>query len=464
MHECSTQQEPNFNSIQSSCLSFLAVMVTLQVSPVQNITSPIIGNKYLINRYNVLGLCLILLSSIIIALSGNIVSGKYYHIIYTPTLMLSIATLIICHTYYIKRSHKYGALLSSKQIGKATTILCCVLYFVSSATTNYDTTTILPFFLGSLTVSGMSVFFAAVADCWYTVGTGQFFMVSLDTAGILFYFVLPVTILLLRFVDKYQSLVHNVILSLASLITKQLLQGSGVDYNLDKVLILFLSFTTMMGIVLIQNLCPMSGHLFGRVYTHGYPNTKRVAICVNFSEYKKELEETVMTRRQSEKEDSHDILNVFVSLNELKEYTELVRKLHELGYHIGLRLSGNDGGSSLVLNETYTEYEKLLGLKPISYHTGMDHSGKLPSCYQSADSLGMDCISWSMIVTSVKDVNDSVNHELKAHGGGSIIFLSTDNSQEIILKSTLDLLNESGMKSDTLKNLLKNANQMTMDL
>ena len=61
---------------------------------------------------------------------------------------------------------------------------------------------IMIFLMGALVASTATASFASVADVWYAVGTGQFQMISVDTAGIGFYFVLPLSILFMRFVEK----------------------------------------------------------------------------------------------------------------------------------------------------------------------------------------------------------------------------------------------------------------------
>ena len=53
-------------------------------------------------------------------------------------------------------------------------------------------------FTGATACLLLSSFAAAVADCWYPVGSCQYQMLAWDTLGLLFYFALPITILVLK--------------------------------------------------------------------------------------------------------------------------------------------------------------------------------------------------------------------------------------------------------------------------
>jgi hypothetical protein len=489
--DISTSQPLNFKLIQ--CASpLLAISILAKSSSLfKNSICSLASNKTILNKTNIMMLCNIPLLSILISLTQMIASGKsksYDSILYCPSIMMSITALSTYNIYYNRRSHRNGGLTTQKQIGYAVMIGISVLFFVISSAQSYDIRIVMPFLLGSMISVGLGAVFAFVADNWYAIGTGQFVMVSLDTIGILFYFVLPIIILLIRFFDKYNSFVNDITKYVAmqisvltpldkivdTVITSSLIKigQSQLNHNL---LTFFIALPVVIGIPLIHNFCPINGHLFGRVYTHGNPNTKKVAICVNFSDYEVVLRK-LAKRAGSDNDDvlKDDLLNVFVTLNNLREYPEIIKKLHDKGHQIGLILADekdDNAKASSTLKEAFTFYEKNIGKKPMWYHTGIDDKGKTPHCFQTALRLEMRSAMWSTLIDVsntklTKNASEAVVSDLERHNGGNILYLTKVNDGNHasinMLWELSSILKDNGYGSKTLSSIMDDYNQMNL--
>ena len=104
----------------------------------------------------------------------------------------------------------------------------------------------------------LAILFAAVGDVWYAVGTGQFQMVSIDTAGIVFYFFCPMYILLNRAMDRYDF-----------------------TFSMDNEHVI-MSGIVVVAMLQLHSLCPLAGYIHANVYTTGHPNRKRFAACFHY--------------------------------------------------------------------------------------------------------------------------------------------------------------------------------------
>merc|ERR1712176_131348 len=122
---------------------------------------------------------------------------------------------------------------------------------------------LMSFLLGSLFTLLMCYVFSSVADVWYAIGSGQWQMVSLDTAGSMLYFICPGTILYLRFLEKYGEFIAS-----KCTIFKELLQPTGLLKNggfdgkdvLPLSLVMSLATITVVGVPLLNALCPIGGY------------------------------------------------------------------------------------------------------------------------------------------------------------------------------------------------------------
>ena len=118
--------------------------------------------------------------------------------------VLALATLLLCGLYYRNRSHEYGNLLiSAQQQGVAVCAALALMWTIQYAIGRNVAGVFLPILLGSVLTTLLCVIFASVGDTWYAVGSGQFQMVSLDTAALLGYVVAPLVVLISIACEKY---------------------------------------------------------------------------------------------------------------------------------------------------------------------------------------------------------------------------------------------------------------------
>lgn len=278
----------------------------------------------------------------------SITHGAYLNISTIPLCTVAFVALVLMHAYGKHRAHKNGDLLTGEMKSQAvfagmSILLSCSIIMESNPGASKD---LVVFLLGSLFVILISHTFASVADTWYTVGSGQFQMCSLDAAGMMFYFMCPVVILHLRFLDKYGESIGS-----KSTLLKEYLQSSGVlsvpvgdGSEADVIsfsLVMTLAMITAVGVPLLNALCPMGGYLFSRAYTHGQPNTKKVALCVNFSTLPRDSNERIQIWKSLEKKKTNSqkvsaVLNIFVTLEDLTLFSTELKSMAEKGHTIAL--------------------------------------------------------------------------------------------------------------------------------
>jgi hypothetical protein len=326
--------------------------------------------------------------------------------------------------YYIHRAHKHGQ-LCEKSLGLAVVVGVSNLYAISSCcSSTEEIIALMPFLLGALLAISFATIFAFVSDVWYGVGTGEFQMITVDTCGILFYFGLPLTILTLRFFEKYGETVDMVNVSLSNIVV------SGVDltifsdpYIAFASLASFVSFALIIGLPLLNNLCPLSGHVFGRCYTHGQPNTNMIAVCVNFEELCQvsadELESVLKALPKI------GFINMFVTVSDLKEHSKKINEIVKKGHLVGLSMNGC-GDDVKSLKASYDLFKNTIGIKPEWCHAG---EGMSPQCHRLAKDLKMKTALWSTRcnITSKGISNielEGIKEEISKSCGGSFIYLT----------------------------------------
>ena len=113
--------------------------------------------------------------------------------LFTPTVILGLAAFYVYFQYNTKRAHPNGNLnVETNSVSNLIVTLVLIGTTLSIIAKGENTDIIismLPFLIGALTSTAGAASFACCADVWYAVGTGQFQMISVDTAGIGFYFV-----------------------------------------------------------------------------------------------------------------------------------------------------------------------------------------------------------------------------------------------------------------------------------
>jgi len=384
------------------------------------------------------------------------------------------------------------------QTGSSFIVACVILKTTTSfITTTDDAIIIMPFLLGALTATGAAACLAGVADVWYAVGTGQFQMISVDTAGIGFYFVLPVAVLVTRFFAKYGDFVEGKMNGIAGLVVSvsmmMALDSSGLHVLLDlkdvttvyKTLVAFVTTVIVVGVPLVNSLCPISGYLFGRTYTHGQPNTKRVAVSVEFSELfpstaaatattttssesdRQEIFKTLAAWKTTMEDDSSKnkslkaVLNINVTSFDLAEFPKDIQKLHMAGHEICIAMLPK--GTPASIERAHQYYLKVLGCSPSWYHTGSSSSGSYPKCHTMASSLGMRSAMWSTSINATTKCVEALTAELDTHRGGSFIFLQCkDAGLFTALQCVLQILQDGNFVPTTLSLVAKEEHHMEL--
>jgi hypothetical protein len=422
-----------------------------------------------------------LLILILTGASRMIKDGVEPLFLFTPTIMLCLAAMYVCYQYRTKRAHPNGKLNletnSSSGFIVASVLIGATISLITHAQDISLIISLIPFLIGALASTTAAVSFACCADVWYAIGTGQFQMISVDTAGIGFYFVLPIVVLTVRFFDKYDYLVSQILervsIVLATGFENMFQDLASVEDDILPVYTSFIAFiliTNGVGLSLVQSLCPLGGHIFGRVYTHGQPNTKLVAISVDFkdlfaesvleeereiifkmlSNWKVSIKSKTITDTKVVKEGApiKAEININVTSSDLKQFPEIIKNLSK-NHYITIMMDDNQKYNSIT--EAFGLCKKLLGsngASPKWYHTGTTSRGSSPRGHSTSSSLGMRSAMWSSYVCTNqnKDINDeviSLQSDVDIHRGGSFIYLrsgSADGSFMKTMKLVLEML------------------------
>jgi hypothetical protein len=342
-----------------------------------------------------------------------------------PIFTVSSVTLALLHAYNQNKSHKNGNLLSPSSALKSQSIAGAACHALSSILF-YQ---MYPMYAASIAVGELFTiliiaFFASVSDVWYSVGSGQFQMVSLDSAGLICYFIVPATLLYLRFLDRYGESMGGVIHAVIGhcmdrlLLSEVEIYDQGAALGMNDTLMFILSITTSIGVPIINALCPMGGYLFARAYTHGRPNTKKVAICINCSD----LPSDIMSTLQSTLEQREAVLNIYVTLDDMQSHFQELVELAKKGHCIALAPSAN-------IEAAFDEYNHLFGKAAGWAFSNSDATGRHPMYLRKAHDLGMKVAYWSTLVqieaaTLTDEQTNSIVDDVVDKNGGSIINIS----------------------------------------
>ena len=356
------------------------------------------------------------------------ISETKIQLLIMPSLLVAILTVYIMRLYYIHRAHKHCQLCDTS-LGLSVVVGVCNLHAISSCCNSTEEIIgLMPFLVGTLLPVSFATIFAFVSDVWYAVGTGEFQMITVDTCGILFYFCLPLTILTLRFFEKYGETVDMINVSVSNFVVS-MMESTGIDLTilLDPFITFaclasFVSLSVNIGLPLLNNLCPLSGHLFGRCYTHGQPNTKMVAICVNFEDlYKVAADEVKLMWKTLPK---NGFINVFVTDSDLKEHPREIHEIAKMGHLVGLSVKNCDDLDSV--KRSHELFIKTTGIKPEWCHAGEVMS---PQCHCVTKELKMKTALWSircntsssgMLSTELEEIKEEVSKSC----GGTFIYLT----------------------------------------
>jgi len=424
------------------------------------------------------------------------------------SILLVIASLYIHHAYYTHRAHANGNLTVLKEYSGTVIIsTIAIIYTTSQLILNDDGRghgvngdddgddgninrtfgNVMIFLMGALVASTASASFASVADVWYAVGTGQFQMISVDTAGIGFYFVLPLGILSMRFVEKYHLWLVKCMETVSNFMTEHSDVYVKAYFDLEDDVswvyvcwIVLVLMNVVMGVSMVNSLCPLSGYLFGRTYMHGQPHTGRIAICVEYSDLKavmkEQREELFQEMLKKNKKGGANknvnvmaVLNINVTASDLAEHEQDIQLLRKDGHEIVITI---DGASVNSINVAYQSFATAFdGASATWYHTGTNLKGTVPQSHSIASSLGMRSVMWSNYITSMNNA-ESLEEGLVKHGGGSIVYVcgsanakaSASKSGDFvaILKRVLELVEGAEFVPTTLSLVVKEDNTMEL--
>jgi len=424
--------------------------------------------------------------------------------LFTPTVILGLAAFYVYFQYNTKRAHPNGNLnVETNSVSNliVTLILIGTTLSIIAKGENTDIiVSMLPFLIGALTSTAGAASFACCADVWYAVGTGQFQMISVDTAGIGFYFVLPIVVLAVRFFDMYEIMVNQFVEFVAGHWARTFEDMFGglarVEDDVVAVYTAFVAFilvTNGIGLSLVQSLCPLGGHLFGRVYTHGQPNTKLVAISVDYrdlyapsidekerdtvfkmlSEWKVNIKSkyTIDTKVIKDGAPIKAALNINVTASDLKESPDDIKKLSKEGHEIAITI--DDDLKFTSIDDAHDLSKQVLGVQGASstwYHTGTSSKGASPRSHSKTSSLGMRSVMWSNYICTGQCKNTdaellSLETDMDVHRGGSFIYLrsgSTDSSLLMTLRCILEMLERKEFVPTNFSSVAKEQNKMDL--
>ena len=343
--------------------------------------------------------------------------------------------------YNKNRSHKNGYLFAANMKSHAVLSTISIVYssilLIGERKDNEAVMIIILLHAGSLFTLLITYLFASIGDVWYVVGSGQFQMVSLDTMGMMFYFIFPVVILFFRFEGLYGEVAR----SAAEVARGYLHSILGVQSNGDTVsssLVLALALITSIGVSLLNALCPMGGYLFSRAYTHGQPNTKKVALCIDFSDLP-HGESYLLKFLKEMKMDA--VFNIFVSREDIALFHPQLKELIKKGHNLVLSPTNykwNISGLNLLkgklaasnIQSAYDIYSGVLGKNPSWFFAkSADGIGRHPALFQKARELGMKVAYWSTLIEvdgwnlTAEQLSDLKNDVIDKNGG-SIIYVT----------------------------------------
>jgi hypothetical protein len=373
--------------------------------------------------------------------------------------ILAIATLVLCGLYYHNRSFKHGNLMiQAESRGIAVAAALAFTWTIQHAIgQNQNVASVfLPILVGSAVTTLLSVVFCSVADMWDAVGSGQFQMLSLDTAAMLIFVVAPLLVLASLASDKYGKRVSQVI----GAIIKSQLGGIYVhnpvrppEQPMTSGLFLLLGLATMIGVPLVNMLSPLGAYVVSRAYTHGQPRTRRVALCIQFKDLLSESREKTdesMKNLVSITQKKH-ILNIFVTAQELRLYPEIITKLQSVQHAFGICSSTVDG-----ILDAYKEFVQLLKIEPQWYHVGSQGGVSVGlDALKTAADLNLKVSFWSTHIAvgsreALLNVDlPSLCGDVNATMGGNIIRLSdTWDDAESFVTAICLIVQELGTNSE----------------
>jgi len=332
---------------------------------------------------------------------------------------LAIFTLGLLGLWYSHRTRRHGNLIFMEQTRhsiSAAGALGLMAFLSLHHQGHLDL--FLPLLMGAVVTVLSCATLACVADVWWSVGSGQFWMISLDTSSMVLYLVLPAILLGYRANDKYGTTVR---IFLGTTVLPTHLRFANPLFATTCAVIL-MGLTICVGVPLIAMLCPLGAHFFGKVYTCGQASTRKVALCMDWSD---EITEEALVNMKN-----HSIV-FLVTREQLKSNSLLIQKVAKMGHSFEITL---DGVADLL--ETYQLYETILSHTPEWWCPGKQSWN--PHDVHNAANLNLKVGLWShkLAVTgtllSATQAKELLT-ELDTTMGGSILYLTGTRKNPLVL-------------------------------
>jgi len=381
------------------------------------------------------------------------------------TVCVVIATAASLLALVLNRRHKNGPLVvvSSPTTVRSFSIACLSslrivlalsairLSDAAPSTARDPTLVMFQMFTGASACLLLSSFAAAVADCWYPVGSCQYQMLAWDTLGLLFYFALPITILILKAWAMYD--VTGLLISAGFV--------GGDPYSIVNGLATAVVCIVAVGVPIVNRWSILFSNWFAKCYTHGQPNTGKAAITVDYAdlvEPGKGFDDAHISLWASLKK--HEArLTIFVTLEDLKRDPVIIAELsqaHCIGMSTTAGVSERWNPVRARVQATAVEYLKVVGRNPLWYR-GMD-GHRHPAALLAASRLGMRIAFWSTYceATAVDEAVGNLKADFQETRGGNIAIMRKGKGKELeghIVPELVTVVNEcgsSGIKLDVL--------------
>ena len=323
-------------------------------------------------------------------------------------VVLGLGHVALMAAWYINRPSKLCNL--SRSATESGVAVATGLAFLRTVQSKGDDEGMLLFVLGSLTMTMLYVYLGAVADAWYTVGTGQFWMVSLDGSSLIIYLLAPILILVIRGNEKYGETIHAAMVKLCkSVADPALMADAPVEPTemLSQAIVLLLALGSVVGIRLIKSLCPIGGHLFGRVYTHGQQSTRKVALVLSW-QYNSLVAEFAK---------KSIFVNLLVTASDLESDGEAIKSAVALGHDTII------GGDVAAGYKAHRQTQKMA--------PGWCQTQNLSEIIKASE-WDMKIGLWSSILDSKTTNLAALVEDVEESLGGSIVYVQDDAGLSIV--------------------------------
>jgi len=322
--------------------------------------------------------------------------------------VLGVSQFILMAAWYVHRPSKLCNLLETSPTENGVS-LATAFSFLAAVQTKGSDETMLMLLVGSLSMTIMYVYLGAVADVWYTVGTGQFWMVSLDSSSLIVYLFAPILILVGRFNEKYGEAVHEATVSLCKSMVANMDVPSDPETILSSAVVMILALGTVVGIPFLKSLCPIGGHFLGRAYTHGQQSTRKVALLLSW-QYKDLIAE--ISKKSI-------LVNLLVTGSDLEADGDKIKKAVDLGHGTVIRGDVSSG---------YDQHMKLVGKAPVWYHG----EGMVVARLAEASKREMRICLWSSSIQTSTAGVDPLLEDVEASLGGNIVYVEDFAPQSVV--------------------------------